>query len=62
MRESQSAVRDRAQTIRSAGGIAEAVRDKGLGHFSSLTLSEALILGLLNQGVRTYVAVFGLYQ
>ena len=59
MRESQSAVRDRAQTIRSAGGIAEAVRDKGLGHFSSLTLSEALILGPLNQGVRTYVAVFG---
>jgi 3D-(3,5/4)-trihydroxycyclohexane-1,2-dione acylhydrolase (decyclizing) len=49
----------RAAAIARAGGLA-AARDQGLiPQRVDLTLSEALVLGLLQQGVRTYFAVFG---
>jgi 3D-(3,5/4)-trihydroxycyclohexane-1,2-dione acylhydrolase (decyclizing) len=49
----------RATAIARAGGLA-AARDQGLiPQRVDLTLSEALVLGLLQQGVRTYFAVFG---
>jgi thiamine pyrophosphate-dependent acetolactate synthase large subunit-like protein len=59
MGNSQTTPRDRARAIRSAGGIAAAVHGNGMGQFTSISLSESLVLGLLAQGVRTYVAVFG---
>lgn len=50
---------DRTSAIARAGSL-EAARSQGLiPRRVDLTLSEALILGLLRQGVRTYFAVFG---
>jgi 3D-(3,5/4)-trihydroxycyclohexane-1,2-dione acylhydrolase (decyclizing) len=49
----------RARAIREAGGLEEALVSGALPHFLDLSLSEALVLGLLRQGVRTYVGVFG---
>ena len=50
---------NRAQAIADAGGILEARSRGTLPQFISTTLSEALVLGLIFQGVRKYVAVFG---
>ncbi len=49
----------RARTIRESGCIARVLRSGAMEHFQDVTLSEALVLGLLNQGVRTYVGIFG---
>jgi 3D-(3,5/4)-trihydroxycyclohexane-1,2-dione acylhydrolase (decyclizing) len=49
----------RAAIISSAGGL-QAARQSGLlARKVTLTLSEALVLGLIDQGVRTFYAVFG---
>ncbi len=56
--DSESAVRERARAIAKAGGIEQALA-KGLPKLIECSLSEALVLGLLKQGVRKYFAIFG---
>lgn len=51
--------RERANAIAAAGGIDAAVSSGALPHRIDTTLSEALVLGLLRQGVRTYLSVLG---
>jgi len=56
--DSGSAVRERARAVAKAGGIEQALA-KGLPKLIECALSEALVLGLLKQGVRKYFAIFG---
>ena len=56
--DSESAVRERACAVAKAGGIEQALA-KGLPKLVECSLSEALVLGLLKQGVRKYFAIFG---
>ena len=51
-------MRARARAIRQAGGVEQAL-EQGLQKVIETTLSEALVLGLLKQGVRKYFAIFG---
>src|ERR1700704_834198 len=51
-------MRARAKAIAQAGGVEQALA-KGLPKLIECTLSEALVLGLLKQGVRKYFAIFG---
>ncbi len=52
-------VRARARAVRDAGGLAEALAKGSVPKLIETTLSEALVLGLLKQGVRKYFAIFG---
>ena len=52
-------LRARARVIASAGGLAEALKAGAIGGIIEISLSEALVLGLLKQGVRKYFAIFG---
>src|ERR1700692_4408108 len=54
-----AAMRARAAAIRHAGGLAQALATGALPKLIDTTLSEALVLGLLKQGVRKYLAIFG---
>ena len=56
--DSESAVRERACAVAKAGSIEQALA-KGLPKLIECALSEALVLGLLKQGVRKYFAIFG---
>ena len=56
--DGEGEIRARARAIRQAGGIEQALA-KGLPKLIEMTLSEALVLGLLKQGVRKYFAIFG---
>ncbi len=56
--DSEGAVRERARAVAKAGDIEQAL-SKGLPKLVECTLSEALVLGLLKQGVRKYFAIFG---
>ncbi len=49
----------RAASIAAAGGLDAALSSGALDVFQDLTLSEALVLGLLRQGIRTYIGIFG---
>lgn len=49
----------RAQAIAQCGGLQQALAAGALPKQLSLTLSEALVLGLLKQGVSKYLAIFG---
>jgi len=49
----------RAQAIAAHGSIGKAVSAGALSSLQDLTVSEALVLGLLNQDVRTYIGVLG---
>ena len=49
---------ERARAVATAGGVEQALA-KGLPKLADCTLSEALVLGLLKQGVRKYFAIFG---
>jgi 3D-(3,5/4)-trihydroxycyclohexane-1,2-dione acylhydrolase (decyclizing) len=51
--------RGRATSIREAGGIEAALSSGRLARTLNLSLSEGLVLGLLRQGVRKYIGVFG---
>src|SRR6188508_2630966 len=51
-------MRARARAIAKAGGIDQAIA-AGLPKLVECPLSEALVLGLLRQGVRKYFAIFG---
>lgn len=56
---SLSEIVKRAEAISAAGGL-QAALDKGsLAASQDVSVSEALVLGLLRQGVRKYLAVFG---
>jgi 3D-(3,5/4)-trihydroxycyclohexane-1,2-dione acylhydrolase (decyclizing) len=52
-------VRERARAIARAGSLEAALADGSLPKVIDTTLSEALVLGLLKQGVRKYFAIFG---
>ena len=52
-------VRARARAVSEAGGLAAALANGSLPKLIETTLSEALVLGLLKQGVRKYFAIFG---
>ncbi|MFW6077961.1 MAG: thiamine pyrophosphate-dependent enzyme [Hyphomicrobiales bacterium] len=54
-----SSTRARARAIAEAGGLAEALAAGTIGRLVNVTLSEALVLGLLRQGVSKYLAIFG---
>ena len=49
----------RALVIKESGGIEQALLAGALDKYVDLTLSEAIVLGLLRQGVRKYVGIFG---
>jgi len=49
----------RAAMIASAGGLEGALSSGALDALQDITLSEAVVLGLLRQGVRTYIGIFG---
>src|ERR1700755_2252814 len=50
--------RERARAISKAGGVEQPL-ERGLPKLAEMTLSEALVLGLLKQGVKKYFAIFG---
>ncbi|MGI9374367.1 MAG: thiamine pyrophosphate-dependent enzyme [Hyphomicrobiales bacterium] len=52
-------MRLRAHAIAQAGGLTEALQTGVLPAIIEVSLSEALVLGLLRQGVRKYLAIFG---
>jgi 3D-(3,5/4)-trihydroxycyclohexane-1,2-dione acylhydrolase (decyclizing) len=52
-------MRARARAVAQAGGIDEAMAKGALPKLVDTTLSEALVLSLLKQGVRKYFAIFG---
>lgn len=49
----------RAQSIARSGGLVPALAEGAMDQHQDVTLSEALVLGLLKQGVRKYIGVFG---
>lgn len=49
----------RARAIADAGGIEEALRSGGLTRRIQVSVSEAVVLGLLRQGVTTFLTVLG---
>jgi 3D-(3,5/4)-trihydroxycyclohexane-1,2-dione acylhydrolase (decyclizing) len=55
----RGAMRARARAIREAGGLDAALAKGSVEKLIETTLSEALVLGLLRQGVRKYFAIFG---
>jgi 3D-(3,5/4)-trihydroxycyclohexane-1,2-dione acylhydrolase (decyclizing) len=57
--ERSAARSDRAARIAAAGGIDAAFARGALPRRADLTLSEALVLGLLRQNVRTFLCVLG---
>lgn len=52
-------IQKRAEWIANQGGIEAAIQTSKFSTPIDLTLSEALILGLLRQGVRKYLVIFG---
>jgi 3D-(3,5/4)-trihydroxycyclohexane-1,2-dione acylhydrolase (decyclizing) len=54
-----SPMRERARAIKQAGSLAAAIASGTLPKLVEATLSEALVLGLLKQGVSKYFAIFG---
>ena len=57
--DSRRQARGRARAIRNAGGIDAALAGGTVPKLIETTLAEALVLGLLKQGVRKYLAIFG---
>lgn len=50
---------ERAGAIANAGGLEQALGVGALPRFQNITLSEAVVLGLLRQGVRRFLCVLG---
>lgn len=50
---------ERARVISKAGGIDNAISTGALPNRADMTLSEAIVLGLLRQDVRIFISVFG---
>ncbi len=59
MTATTSSAHARAAAIAKAGGLEQAMEAGTLPKIVDTTLSEALVLGLLKQGVRKYFAIFG---
>src|SRR5450631_686397 len=57
--EAVRSMRERARAIAQAGGVEQALANGSVPKLIECTLSEALVLGLLKQGVRKYFAIFG---
>lgn len=57
--EVSRSARARAKSIATAGGLAQALEKGLIEKTPALSLSEALLLGLLKQGVCKYLAIFG---
>jgi 3D-(3,5/4)-trihydroxycyclohexane-1,2-dione acylhydrolase (decyclizing) len=57
--EGSSPMRERARAIKQASSLAAAIASGALPKLVEATLSEALVLGLLKQGVSKYFAIFG---
>ncbi len=57
--ELSATMRARARTIAAAGGLRAALASGEIDPVVDTTLSEALVLGLLKQGVSKYFAIFG---
>lgn len=51
--------KSRADTIAKTGDINEAITSGALDNYADLTLSEAIVMGLLRQGVKKFVGIFG---
>ena len=49
----------RARSIAAAGGLEQALADGTLPSIATMPLVEGIVLGLLRQGVRKYLAIFG---
>jgi len=49
----------RARAVAEHGSIAAAVEAGALKQFQDISVSEAVVLGLYNQGVRKYIGIFG---
>ncbi len=49
----------RAMSIARAGGIEKAIAKRAIGRFIDTTVSEAVVLGLLRQGVKKFITLFG---
>ncbi len=56
---SAAAIAGRARAIAAAGGLNRAITDAALPPMLRVSLAEALVLGLLKQGVRKFLAIFG---
>lgn len=54
-----SGIAQRAVAIAKAGGLHAALANGSIGKIVDVSLSEALVLGLLKQGVSKYLAIFG---
>ncbi len=54
-----SAARDRARAIADSGGVAKAIADGRLAPRSRMTTAEAVVIGLLKQGVRKHATILG---
>lgn len=59
MSEMMEKRRARARAIHTHGTLQKAVEAGELEQFQDLSLSEAVVLGLLNQEVRTFIGIFG---
>jgi 3D-(3,5/4)-trihydroxycyclohexane-1,2-dione acylhydrolase (decyclizing) len=57
--DADRAMRARAHAIAKAGGIEAALANGSVAKLIDIALSEALVLGLMKQGVRKYFAIFG---
>ena len=57
--EATRAMRERARSIAGAGSLVRAIERGALPKLVETTLAEALVLGLLKQGVAKYFAIFG---
>lgn len=57
--ENERQVRARARAVSNAGGVEQALAKGSVSKLVDTTLSEALVLGLLKQGVHKYFAIFG---
>lgn len=49
----------RAQELMAHGTVQKAVASGALEQFQDISLSEAVVLGLVNQGVKTFIGIFG---
>jgi 3D-(3,5/4)-trihydroxycyclohexane-1,2-dione acylhydrolase (decyclizing) len=57
--DAERQIRTRARAVAQAGGVEHALASGSLPKLVETTLSEALVLGLLKQGVKKYFAIFG---
>jgi 3D-(3,5/4)-trihydroxycyclohexane-1,2-dione acylhydrolase (decyclizing) len=51
--------RKRARALRSCDTLKAAVEEGALDAYQDISLSEAVVLGLINQGVRHFIGIFG---